>query len=105
MRPCFEHLEDRSLMTTAALVDGVLTITGTEGADWIDLQQEGSQVTLGDQSWMGVEKIVIFAKGGDDVILLRDHGQWHLPAGGAVAVATEIHCGDGNDIVGGGWGN
>lgn len=114
----FEPLERRSLMTatavTAVLTDGVLTITGTEGNDWIDVSQ-GSQFVVSSGLWADhrvlgrwdvneIQRIVIDAKGGDDHVTLNDWGSFTSDRYfGEVDVPALILGGDGNDTIIGGW--
>ncbi len=74
-RILFEWLESRQLLATVNFLNGIVTATGSEGAD-IFTATAGSngQVTMEGQTFSDVDKIVVIAKGGDDTIQFVDNG-------------------------------
>lgn len=116
VRPSLEALETRTLpaaQVVASLAAGVLTIEGTPGADRIALWQGQNQLAvLGVNIAVNgkpvtsvasgsVQKIVVNALGGDDVVLLNQdkYGSQR------VTQPALIDGGDGNDYLAAGWGN
>lgn len=94
-RPAVEQLEARQLQATALtsnLVEGVLTIQGTNRADQIVVRQSGDTIYVGGRKYdsSAVIRVDIDAKGGNDFIDLR------------LSRPTVIFAGSGNDRVQGG---
>src|SRR5687768_5635774 len=110
----FESLENRRLLA-ANLVDGVLTVTGTEANDVIEIQSrpENNEVKLefnGDETryaMSAVTKVVIDGLGGNDFIEFSGRrGGLNVPAvlsGGAGD--DTLQGGPANDTINGGDGN
>ena len=98
----FEALENRRFLAVD-LVNGVLTVTGTEAADRIEVQArpEDSEVKLeinGDETryaMSSVTKVVIDGLGGDDFIEFSGRR-------GGLNVPSLINGGAGNDFLQGG---
>ena len=90
-----EGLEDRRLMSVT-LSAGVLTVTGTPGADRIEFERDGDRIRVRDNgrdhrvSYAAVQRIVVNALAGDDEIRFKD---------GGISKPTELNAGDGNDRV------
>lgn len=105
MRLDLEALHDRAL-PSATLVNGVLTIDGTAGADHIVVRQTGTALAVrGEQidvngtlvdsvDVSNVTRIAVAGRGGNDLIDLR-----------GVSVDARISGGAGNDRIFGGSGN
>ncbi len=99
MRVSFEHLEERYLMAarlTASLAGGALTITGSDAADVIVMQQAGTRLSV-DGLTQGfradrINKLVIDGGPGNDQIRL----------GSSVQIPAELKGGDGDDFITGG---
>src|SRR5918998_3299902 len=78
--PMIEGLENRQLLS-ATLVNGVLTVTGTAGADRIELERKSSdRLRLRENgrdrlfSYAAVQSIVVNGLGGSDRIELEHNG-------------------------------
>jgi len=103
--PAIENLEDRKLLS-ASLVNGILTVTGTSGADRIELQRRADKGQLKLElngretkfSLSSVKKIVVNALGGNDFIEYSGRD-------GGLATPGLLNGGDGNDTIEGGLGN
>lgn len=104
-----ERLEPRTLLS-ATLVDGVLTLTGTDGNDVIEVSAgpgAGQVVVLGVEGvgpgtlFTGVNRLVVSAGAGQDQILL---GGGMLDALGA-ALGSHLRGGEGDDLIIGGDGD
>jgi Ca2+-binding RTX toxin-like protein len=103
--PMFESLETRSLMSVS-LANGVLTVTGTGGADRIEIQKRAAkgaiQVELNGSerrfALSSVSKVQIFAKGGSDFVEYSGRD-------GGLSTRAFVDAGDGNDTVQTGAGN
>jgi Ca2+-binding RTX toxin-like protein len=100
-----ESLEQRAMMAanlTANLSDGVLAITGTDGADTILVRQSSDQIRVDGVvesfSAASVKAVLIDAKAGDDYVSLEVNGQ-------LLAKPSLIDAGSGNDHVRGGSGS
>lgn len=92
-----EPVESR-LCLAAALSEGVLTVTGTEGADVIeiDLRDDGQlKVEIGTAeqrfSYSAVARIVVRALGGNDIV--------EFNARNLIAKPVQVFAGAGNDSV------
>jgi|GEM_PF-940841 len=101
-----EALEDRSLMATAlsaALDQGVLTITGTERSDRILVRLMKDRITISGTkesfAALEVKKLVVDGGAGNDIIDLGLSGKL------AVSVPSIMRGGSGNDILRGGAGD
>ena len=95
---CAERLEDRTLMTSASLAAGVLTITGSASGETIGIHSTGGQITIdgvnGAFAAAQVKSISIDGRGGNDAINLS------VAAGNkALAVPITIHGESGTDTV------
>jgi Ca2+-binding RTX toxin-like protein len=109
----FESLENRQLMSVS-LSSGVLTVTGTDGADRIEIQKRADkgaiQVELNGVerrfALSSVTKVQIFAKGGSDWIEYsgRDGGLSTKAFVDAGAGNDTVQTGAGNDTILGGGG-
>ncbi len=103
MRP--EELERRRLLS-ASLSSGLLTITGTSGADSITVQQDSISLTVSDNGAVStfgidkVQKLSIDLKAGNDFLRLSRKDRTH-----AVKAPATILGGSGNDTLRGGLGN
>ena len=100
--PMVEGLEGRQLLS-ATLVNGVLTVTGTAGADRIELERKGSsQLRVRDNgrdrffSYAAVQSIVVNGLAGGDRIELEHEGS------DAVNKPSTLNGGDGSDRIEGG---
>jgi Ca2+-binding RTX toxin-like protein len=102
----FESLEGRRLLSGAVLSNGILTITGTEAPDLIEVQirqNDPSRVkveinNLGFEqrfSRAAVTKIVVNALGGNDAVEIGKDDE-------PVAIRAELNGGAGNDELDGG---
>ena len=95
----FESLESRRLLTVT-LVDGVLTVAGTEESDQLVVGRNDTQIVVNDNgtssTWNPAEvtSIVVNGLGGDDQIAVR----------AGVFKPITIDAGAGNDAVHGGTG-
>jgi Ca2+-binding RTX toxin-like protein len=94
-----EQLETRRFMS-ASVANGVLTITGTEKADRINVAQGGAGVIVREGSSISrfgksdqITKIIVNALGGNDRINIR------------CRLAASVDGGDGNDLIHGGRGD
>src|SRR4051812_42304442 len=94
-----EYLETRRLLS-ASVANGILTVTGTEKADHINVVQRGAAIIVHQGSSTSrfskkdhITKIVINAQGGNDQIKVTSR------------VAATIDGGDGNDLILGGSGD
>ena len=112
-----EALEDRHTPSSAALVGGILTITGTPSDDFVIVAQAGGVIQAFDGATgavisvrgrgptvdaSAVRKIVVNAKAGNDTIRLDGPlGQGNAP----VLVPAVVRGGAGNDVLVGGQGN
>ena len=100
--PMVEGLEDRRLLS-AVLSNGVLTVTGTAGADRIEMErvssdrlrvrENGRDRTF---SYATVQRVVVNALAGDDEIKLEEDDDE------AVNKPSQLSGGDGNDRIEGG---
>ena len=96
-----ETLESRRLLSIS-FNNGVVTLVGTNGADYFDARYDGVTLKLYDQGRYydfkasKVKKIVVKAKDGIDNITFRN-----VPA----PISCVVKAGDGNDNVNGGEGN
>ena len=101
--PRLEQLSDRVVPScTADLTGGVLTITGDNHANDIQITDDGTTVTVtcdGDagQDFTDVTKIVVKSGNGSDTV------SYDLTSDGTVAVSREVnvHLGNGQDIFNG----
>jgi Ca2+-binding RTX toxin-like protein len=104
-----EGLEDRRLLSVS-LSNGVLTITGTNSADQIEVKRAqagsstlkvevktGSAKTERTFALSAVNKIVVRGLGGNDTIEISE-------SNGTINRATDLSGGDGNDTIQGGSG-
>ncbi len=114
-----ESLEERSLLSTAALAAGALTITGTDGNDRIRVVNEGGTLrvfdgttNIGDFASSSVTSIAVNGGAGNDSIIISPKvsqpatinsgdGTNKLVAGGGAATLT---AGAGRDVLFGGTG-
>jgi Ca2+-binding RTX toxin-like protein len=100
-----EDLEGRRLLSVS-LSGGVLTVTGTAGADRIELQKRADDGELRvddngretDFALSGVTKIVVLGGGGNDWIEYSGRD-------GGLAVPGSLDGGKGHDTIQGGLGN
>ena len=97
----YEPLESRQMMAvTAALSSGVLTVTGSDGADTVNFKQTSGKISIADVSgsWSAtkVKSIVLNLKAGDDSVSLNSFAN-----GGSQALAENVTIsgGLGNDVV------
>jgi hypothetical protein len=81
VRPRFDVLEDRSLLSVSASISaGTLTVTGTSAAETVKLNDDGAGSVsvkgtgLATQNFNGVDKIVIKMKGGNDKVTYNLNG-------------------------------
>lgn len=93
-------LQPQLQQPTVDVVDGVMTILGTQGRDVIAVLRAGSRlrVLVGGQNFGtfgGVESIQVFGEGGNDIIQLA----------AKVQQDARLHGGDGNDLLMGGSGD
>lgn len=67
---CIERLETRDCPATVNLFNGILTVTGTNGNDVITITQTGNTIQVGGQGFNAalVNRVVVTAQGGDDVV-------------------------------------
>lgn len=93
----FQPLESRQLLA-ASLVNGVLTVDGTAGADHIGLDPRTTtslRVEIGTRKQFfdlrQITKIVVNGLGGNDVIEVNQRNP--------IAIGVEIHGGAGNDYI------
>ncbi|MEA2707504.1 MAG: hypothetical protein QOF78_105 [Phycisphaerales bacterium] len=106
MRQFCEPLEDRRLLSSVALSNGTLTITGNNTADRIEVQKRADKGQLKVEingteksfTLASVKKIVINSLGGNDWIEYSGRD-------GGLAIPGLINGGDGNDSISGGLGN
>jgi hypothetical protein len=95
-----ESLEERSLLS-ATLVDGVLTIDGTDASDDVRICQRGTDLSVtvnGERQAFAiddVQQLVVNALAGDDRVTIRTRD----------AIDAIVDGGDGNDVIVGGNGN
>lgn len=103
-RPSFDHLEDRQLLTAAAIfhpVPGInaLRITGTESGETIMVRQMNNQITVsgvtGSFSVAGLSYIDVRGLGGNDMILLNSEQL----GGQQLSVGCIVDGGAGNDLI------
>ena len=101
-RPQFEQLDDRA-MPSVSLVNGILTIGGTAGADMIQVTRAAAgriQVSVSNTgevrqfSESSVNRIDVNSGDGSDRIVI----------GPAITIGSNVHCGRGSDTVLGGGG-
>ncbi|WP_169981063.1 calcium-binding protein [Tautonia rosea] len=106
-RPSIDRLEGRQLMTAGIsdLVNGIVTITGTEQADVIRIDYLGNDfvsMTLASNGqtlfnryfpWQSVNRVVVNGLGGNDQITNNS------------ILPSELNGGSGNDTLIGGWMN
>jgi Ca2+-binding RTX toxin-like protein len=100
-----EPLEGRRLLS-ASLANGVLTVTGTSGADHIEFQKRADKAQLrlefnGHEfkyALSSVHKIVAKGLGGNDLITFSGRD-------GGLSIPSLLDGGDGNDTLEGGNGN
>jgi Ca2+-binding RTX toxin-like protein len=96
----FEPLERRRLMS-ASIVNGVLTVTGTELNDSVSISQDNARVRVNEGGRVTafalgrVKRIVVHALGGNDTVLGRTN----------LTKPLVVHGGAGNDTLTGGSGN
>ncbi|MEQ1905161.1 MAG: FG-GAP-like repeat-containing protein, partial [Pirellulaceae bacterium] len=92
------------MATTSILSGGLLTVTGTNGGEAIELYQQNGNVIVKDTGasfpLASVTSILVNALGGDDTINLSGGS-----TSGPVTIATTLKGGDGNDQIIGGVGN
>lgn len=93
----FQSLESRQMLA-ASLVNGVLTVTGTEAADHIGLDPRTTtqlRVEIGTRKQFfdlrQITKIVVNGLGGNDSIEVNKRNP--------IAIGVEIHGGAGNDYI------
>lgn len=93
----FQPLESRQLLA-ASLVNGVLTVDGTAGADHIGLDPRTTtslRVEIGTRKQFfdlrQITRIVVNGLGGNDVIEVNQRNP--------IAIGVEIHGGAGNDYI------
>ena len=95
----FDRLEAREVPTIVSMSNGLLTITGTDGADTITVKQTPTQTTVsgvtGSFETTEFSKIVISPGDGNDTVILDSPGF-------EVTKPARILAGDGNDTVHGG---
>ena len=113
IRPVFEDVESRTLMSASNLDGHVLTIVGTSGDDQIDvaISDDGSQMwtkvdghTSDAMLAQSIYEIRIDAGGGDNVI----HVDSRIAANAYVTTGSGhdvVHTGRGNDVINTGGGN
>ena len=112
-RPAVENLEDRCVPATATFANGVLTVTGTNSAEQLAVQQSPDRIVVSDAgrvvpingsySWVSpayVSRVVVDARGGNDVVRLDGNGTSY-----ALRVPATVYGGPGNDRIVGGVGN
>lgn len=99
-RPSLNALENRSLLTTASLATGVLTVLGTDGPNEINVSysQQSGKITVRDRGALvrsfqagDVSRLDVSGRGGNDLIDL-DY----------VKVPSVLRGGDGDDRIYGG---
>ncbi len=102
MRHMIDTLESRRLMA-ATLANGVLTVTGTNGNDIIELDRKTAtelKVEIGTSEqkfdFTKITRIVVNALGGNDIVEVNQRNT--IPFG------VEIHGGDGRDTIEGSLG-
>jgi uncharacterized protein YkwD len=108
-----ESLELRDCPATANLFNGVLTVQGTAGNDFITVTRTGDWVSVAGQtfSFWAFSRLVITTGGGDDVIVdLTDKSAVIYGGDGNDTIRAgvgrdKIYGGDGDDDVNGGRGN
>jgi uncharacterized protein YkwD len=115
-RLLFEHLEDRTVPTTATLTGGVLNVLGSSGADNIQVSQSNGVINVSGVTntfnASQVKLISIEAGAADDVVTIDqsvtatawvfgNSGNDRITAGGGSAT---IYGGSGNDTITGGLG-
>jgi Ca2+-binding RTX toxin-like protein len=113
IRPSLEVLEDRFLLATATFANGVLTVTGTNSADQLVVQQSTDRIVVSDghqvipingyYAWVSpslVGRVVVNAGGGDDLVRLDGNGTPYT-----LRVPAAVYGGAGNDRIVGGLGN
>src|SRR5437763_1921976 len=96
-RPIMEMLETREVPAQLSLSGGLLRITGSNNSDTMVIRQDNVAIRLqGGPAYYNsaVQKIVIDAKGGNDLVDLR-----------TVRVPCIVYGGDGDDILVGGNNN
>lgn len=105
----FESLESRRLLTVT-LVDGVLTVAGTEEADQLAVGRNDTSIVVNDNgtnsSWnpADVTSIVVNGLGGNDDIVVRARLAKPITLGGG-AGDDRIHGGAGRERILGGAGD
>ena len=92
-------LEAREVPATAALSNGILTVTGTGSADTITVRQSSTAITVdgvsGSFALSKVTEVRVNAGGGNDTVDLRK-------AGAVVTKPAHVEGGNGNDKITGG---
>jgi Ca2+-binding RTX toxin-like protein len=109
--PVVEPVERRVLLSAAVLTNGVLTVTGTSGADTISVNFAWSGGGVGDQfrttvngvtqtftatPTSAVQSLVINAGDGDDTVTVKGTVQ---PPNGGAALPISVDGGSGNDSI------
>src|SRR5262245_20915471 len=109
-RPCLEALQGRDLpAVTAAFAGGILSVTGTDGPDTIEVRQDNGRISVvgvpivrdgqnvSSVASADVTQIVVAALGGNDRVKVGSSGQ-------AITQPTDLDGGAGDDEVEGGAG-
>ena len=101
----FDRLENRNLLASVSLVDGLVTVLGTPGDDTIILTKnasgsiavsinyDSSDAVFGQFSPQEVSKFLVFAGDGDDSVF------------NSTSIGSEVNGQNGNDNVNGGFGD
>ncbi|WP_165073754.1 LGFP repeat-containing protein [Paludisphaera rhizosphaerae] len=97
-------LEVRQVMSTASLVSGVLTVTGTNNADSISVVESGSTITADGKKFTTsqVKSIVVNGLNGKDTIVVKSTKPTTLNGGDGDDALTAT---SGLDVLNGGSGN
>jgi hypothetical protein len=113
-RPTLEHLEKRDLPTTAVLSGGYLYVTSTASHDFVTVAQKNGQLSVSDTSikvgsakvgsvsTSQVNRVVVYAYGGHDVINLRQSAATTVTKNSYVYVAggyNQVYGGTGSNYI------
>src|SRR5678810_34037 len=103
-----EHLENRRYLS-ASVANGVLTVTGTDHSDRINVVQRGAAIIVHEGKSLTrfgkpdhIQQIVVNALGGNDRININSRLSATVDGGEGNDV---IHGGNGDDVLVGGNGN
>ena len=107
-KPSLEILEDRSLLAVGILDNGWLGVLGTKGSDYIEINGNGSYVSIvenGVSTWSGyAPTVAILALAGDDRIEVSDNVTISIWVDGGKG-NDDVRLGSGDDVFLGGKGN